>query len=274
MFQLSKNSHLLTVSCDKKLNDIKRQLIDEGLYFGYYPLDKDDFDLNHYLIRRIINLYHFTYGPLSDLVSSLLVRLNNGKSFQLKDAPRSSIGPDFNRMIIGSKERLGKITTATIKVTAIPELVSHALISVPNKEQAKKTITHLIAEFAHPMYFRHFDLSQSDSFLKELKSKFHKTEVLLICFSGLKNLVKGKQDLLSEYCESHHFQLKWINKKFENEIIRDHIHSLESYRSIKDQYRNYIWPAAENTTQTQFEKEFLNFSIKAPSKTPTRKSHA
>jgi len=259
MFSINKQSHLVTVSSEIKLSDIKKFLIQESLYFGYYPLDDIHYTINHYLKRRILNLYHYKYGSLSDLVSSALVELPNGKSFHLKDAPRSAIGPDFNKLIVGSKNHFGTIKTVTLKLVAMPEKILHGIVLVNNREEAKNFIRQIVGNHISPLYFRYFDLNSAPAFLDDLKIKKEPLETLLFSLSGLKEMVETEQEYIEDYFKKCKKDFFWIDKTWGHDFIQAYLHSPESYREIKEQYRHFLWPATDNTSQLNWEKEFFKF---------------
>lgn len=257
MFQLNKKSHLLTIPADIKLAVIKKQLAEEGLYLGYYPLDEIHYSLSYYLNRRIGNLYHFKFGSLADLVSSLIVELKNGRSFHLKDAPRAAIGPDFNRMVIGGKEAFGQIKDVTLKVAALPEKVIHGVTLVKSREEAKFFFRTLIGRFIQPLFFRFFDMEGAAHLLSTLNFGDKPYEVLLFCLAGIHDIVSVEEEIISEFCQAHKLELFWIGKKEGRELVNEHLHNLESYREIKDQYRQFLWQGSDPAQQNLLEKRFL-----------------
>ncbi|MBF0103808.1 MAG: FAD-binding oxidoreductase [Deltaproteobacteria bacterium] len=259
MLKINKNSHLVTVLADFKLSELKKELIREGLYLGYHPLDDINLPLHDYLVRRTPNLYHFKYGSISDLTSSLLVKLGEDKSFHLKDSPRPIQGPDFNKVMIGSGELLGKIKTVTLKIISIPEHVVHGLVLVHSRDCAKKIIAHMQGTFIQPLYFRFFGLGDAETILDQLKIKTKPTEALLFCLSGLREMVTVFQEVMDEFCASQHYQMNWLAKKHEHEIIHTRIHNPESYKEILEQYRHFLWRASDETAQSKWEKHFTNY---------------
>lgn len=258
MYQINKNSHLVTVPADTKLADLKKVLIEEGLYFGYQPLGEPQHTLNHYLSRRVPNLYHFKYGSIADLTCSLLVKLPDNKNFQLKDAPRAAIGPDFNRMIIGGREKIGIIQTATLKIISIPEKVIHGIVLVNSREDAREIVRYLVGQFMRPLYCRFLNLDDSSQMLDQLKIKTKATEVFVFCLSGLKEIVGVSQEVVDEHCQILGYQAHWVMNKREHEVVRFYIHSPEAYKDILDQYRYFLWQAADNTQQGLWEKDFTD----------------
>ena len=265
MFSLNKQSRLVTVAAENTLAELKKDLAEEGLYLGYYPLDDPSHTINHYLMRRIANLYHYKYGSISDLVSSLLVELPDGRPFHLKDAPRAATGPDFNRLVIGAKGQLGQLKMATFRVVSLPAKVLYGIILLNSREEARATIRHMVGHFMAPLFFKYLDRLEATTLLltlgEEKENKREPREALLFCLSGLQEIVSIEEDEISTYCQNQKRELSWVAGKPGRDIVNKHIHSNESYRDIKDQYRQFLWPASDSHSQTLLEKQFFNREI-------------
>lgn len=256
MYSLNKKSRLVTISAEAKLSDLKKQLAEEGLYLGYYPLDEIQYSFSYYLHRRVANFYHFKYGSLADQIASLQVEMKNGKSFQLKSAPRAAIGPDFNRIIIGGKEHLGTARSVTLKTVALPEKIIYGIVLLKSREQAKALLCHLIGQFMPPLFFKYFELDLSTTILDQLHFQSEPFEIFLFCLSGLQEIVTVEESVISDFCLQNHWELMWVANKEGRDLVNAHLHTLESYREIKDQYRQFIWPASDHNHQALLEKQF------------------
>ncbi len=247
---------LVTVSADMILSEFKQHLLMEGCYLGYYPLHEEGNPIEYYLKRRIPNLYYYKYGSLSQLVSSLNVKMKNGDILQLKDAPRMSIGPSFNNIIIGSKDAIGTIKLATFKLLSIPEKILIGIISVKSKDQAKKFIRYLIGEFIEPLYFRYCDLDTVSTMTNNLKLKNSSTEHVLFCLAGIEEITMVHKEMIEEWCLANKVNSKWFHKRDERKISQAHVYEAESLKDIKEQYRSFLWPSSEPTEQLKCEKSF------------------
>lgn len=257
MFQLNKRSHLLTIPADIKLAEIKKQLADEGLYLGYYPLEEIHYSLSYYINRRIPNLYHFKFGSLADLVSSVILEFRNGRTMHLRDAPRSAIGPDYNRFVIGSKEAFGNIKDVTLRVSPLPEKIIHGVALVSSRDQAKELLRLMVAQFFPPLFFRYFDMQEAARLLQALHFPDQSNEVLLFCLAGLHEMVTTEEDIISQSCQARKVPLYWIGKKEGRDLVNEHLHNLDSYRQIKDQYRQFLWPTQDSSEAPLLEKRFV-----------------
>lgn len=259
MIELDKTSHLVLVSTDVLLSELKDYLAEEALHFGFYPLDDPSYSLNYYLSKRTPNLYHFCYGGLADLVSSATIELKNGKTFKLKDAPRSAVGPDFNRMIIGSRDQFGSIKSATLKLTTAPEQVSHLALAINNRDEARAWIQDLVGRFIAPLYFRHLDTSVSSAFFDAVKFKTDRKECLLMSFGGLKDIIEVAHAIIDKRANLSNTPFKWLERHSAVDIIHPYIFVPDSLKNIREQYRQFLWPTSDVHTQLEFEKDFIKF---------------
>ena len=265
MYSLNKQSRLVTAATETPLAELKKALAEEGLYLGYYPLDDPQHTVGHYLSRRTANLYHYKYGSIADLVSSLLVEMPDGRPFHLKDAPRAATGPDFNRLIIGAKGQLGTLKTATFRVVSLPEKVLYGVVLLNSREDARSTVRHLIGHFMAPLFFKYLDAQAATPLLEALgeglDSKNAPRDTLLFGLSGLQEIVSIEEDEISTYCQNQKHELSWVAGKPGRDIVNGHLHTSESYRDIKDQYRQFLWPASDSNSQTMLEKQFFNREV-------------
>lgn len=258
MLQLDKKSLLVKVKPTMHLPELKSELSKEGLYFGFHPLEDSGETLLFYLKNRTPNLYHFKYGSLPDLVSTMTVALPSQQSFEIKNAPRSAIGPDFNRLIIGSQGKIGKIKNVTLKLAPLPDKISCAQVALTHEDEAQTLIASLIGQFIHPLFFKYFPFDQVPPSLKiDSKSSKSKKDILFLCFSGFDSLVQIEEDILDSYCRQHNYAIQWLELSKSHKIMNQDIFTSESLQEIKKQYRVYLWPDSDSNYQKQLEKDFL-----------------
>ncbi len=251
---MNKSSHLVTTSTEVKLTELKKALVREGLYFGYHPLDETSFTLGHYLKSRTPNLHYFKYGSLADMVSSLVVTLADGKSFHIKDAPRAAIGPDFNRLVIGSKENFGETSSVTLKVHTLPEKMVSAVIMVNSRDGARDFLRFLLANFLHPLTFYYLPLDQATELCRDLGLTTTASECVIVSLSGLSEIVNIAIEIVNDYGLKKKTLFHVCDKKSEQETVHAMLNTQVAYGEIKDQIRTLIWPASEVAEQMEMEK--------------------
>lgn len=264
-FELNKIANLVTVDASLPLEELKRRLNRDGFYFGYHPLEATDASLGDYAARRVTNLYHFKYGSIAELTAGMTVKLKSGGCFRLKTAPRSAIGPDFNRFILGSRGRLGDILDLTLKLMSVPECVRCAIIKVPSRESARSIVAFLYGRFAKPLFFKYFDLDTAAKLphLKGNNKGDPATEALVVGLSGLESIVTAEEEMTEEASSEAKAIPTWLNIPESQELMNRHIFTETSYAEIAGQYRDFIHPTTDTMSQTLLEKEFLeSLSVK------------
>lgn len=257
MFVLDKTSNLVTVSAEIKLSELKSALSSEGLYFGYHPMSNGETTIGAHLGKGTPNLYHFKFGSLADLTGALTVELKSGERFRLTDAPRSAVGPDFNRFVVGSDAKFGKILDATLKLVPVPENISCAIAFVPSEEAAQALVTAMIGVFVRPLFFRHFDFEDVPKSLNAKPSKLV-ADALVFCLCGIDDMVRAEEEVLEAYCEERDHVLKWLELAESQELMNRHVFKAENHRVILKQYSEFIWPTADASSNSVLEKKFLD----------------
>lgn len=256
-FHLNKTSLLVTVPADSKLPDLKNRLAGKGLFLGYAPLDDDSHPLEHYFKHRIPNFYHFKYGSLADLVSSCVFELHNNKTFHIKDSPRSAIGPDFNRMVIGSGELFGKAKQLTLKLSLQPERTVRGILCVNSLQDARHMLRHMMQNFIFPLYFFYLSFETGETVMKFLPEADSRADALVTCLSGPANIIKAQQTVIDEHCQKKRFHTIWWDRKKDAHRIERTVYRKENFDEIKKQYKNFLWPPAQNEPHSALERDFL-----------------
>lgn len=258
MYQLNKISNLVTLNSETPLAEFKRKLSKDGLYFGYHPLVESDETLDHYLRQRIPNLYHFKFGSLSDLVSSMTFELKSGVHFHLKDAPRAAIGPDFNRLLVGSNGRFGRIHDVTLRLTALPERIRCAGVALDSRESAQALVVSLVGLFIKPLFFKYFaHESLPAGLLPPGHGAKSTSNALFIALSGMDEMVRVEEETMQEHCETRGHDVKWLDVAESQELMNRSLFNNQSYEDIRKQYREFLWPPFEASHQAMVEKKFF-----------------
>lgn len=256
MFAIDKTSNLVTVTADTKLSALKGRLSGEGLYFGYHPMYDGDATIGFHLGKGTPNLYHFKFGSLADLAGSLTFELKSGERFRLTDAPRAAIGPDFNRLIVGSEDKFGKIADVTLKLVPVPERISCAAVFVPSEEAAQALVTSMIGFFVRPLFFRHFDFENVPKSLNAKPSKLV-ADAVVFCLCGIDDMVRAEEEVLQSYCEENDRILKWLELSESQDFMNRWVFKAENHPEILRQYSEFVWPPSDASVQAMSEKKFL-----------------
>jgi hypothetical protein len=160
-------------------------------------------------------------------------------------------------MVIGGREAFGNLKDVTLRVVPLPEKVIHGVALVSSRDQAKELLRTMISLFIPPLFFRYFDLEASGQLLQSLNFKAEDSEVFLFCMAGLHDMVLVQEDIVSQHCQTKKIPLYWIGKKEGRDLVNENLHNLDSYRHIKEQYRQFMWPTQESTDFATLEKRFV-----------------
>lgn len=101
--------------------DLERWLNRRGYTLGHFPSSIYCSSVGGWLAARSAGQFSTRYGKIEDMVVSQEIVLPNGRIAQTKTVPRSSTGPDWDQVFVGSEGTLGFISEATLAVHPAPE---------------------------------------------------------------------------------------------------------------------------------------------------------
>jgi len=99
---------------------IEESLQPHGLTLGHFPQSFDYSTLGGWIATRSRGQQSLRYGRMEDLFVGGHVESPAG-TMELPCFPASAAGPDVREWVLGSEGRLGIITRATVRVSALPE---------------------------------------------------------------------------------------------------------------------------------------------------------
>ena len=262
MFELNKQSMFVAVSPEKTLSTFKQHIANEGLHFGYYPLDDENKPLLYYIQKRIPNLYHYKYGILDQLISAITVHVNDQTTYHLKERPRAAIGPNFNALVTGTKDIFSEIDSLTLRLAALPEKILQGIVMVPHKDVAKSFLHYLIGHFMEPLFFRFIPLKEASDIQESIRGVKKPSDLLLFGLTGITEIINTEQELIDKWCYQNKALCHWCHKKTEQDIVRKHIYTPDAYKDIRDGYRNFFWNASDASNSLEQEKELIKHLTK------------
>ncbi|XP_066592228.1 alkylglycerone-phosphate synthase isoform X2 [Prorops nasuta] len=157
----------LLVCCESGIigQDLERQLRKIGLTSGHEPDSYEFSSLGGWVATRASGMKKNTYGNIEDLV--VRVRMVTGRTDDAeislqKDAlvPRSSCGPDFDHVILGSEGTLGVVTEVTLKIRPLPKVVKYGSVVFPNFESGVRAMREIARQRCQPSSIRLMDNEQ------------------------------------------------------------------------------------------------------------------
>lgn len=154
--------------------DMEDALALKGLTMGHEPDSLEFSTLGGWVATRSSGMKQQTYGNIEDIVRKVTLVTSQGvleKNFQ---APRVSIGPDFDHIAMGSEGTLGVITNVVVKVHPAPPVRRCGSIMFPDFESGTNFMYEVGKFRTKPSSLRlvdniHFQLGQA---LQQNKSIF------------------------------------------------------------------------------------------------------
>jgi alkyldihydroxyacetonephosphate synthase len=114
---------------------LTKQLEGYGFTMGHEPDSIEFSTLGGWIATNASGMKKNKYGNIEDIVLDINVVASNGELRRSGAAPRESVGTDPRQWIFGSEGNLGIITSAVVKLFALPEIKHYGSIIFPNFEQ-------------------------------------------------------------------------------------------------------------------------------------------
>jgi len=116
---IDKQSRTATIQAGALGPKLEADLAEQGHSLGHYPDSFEYSTLGGWLATRSAGMQSDEYGRIEDMAVSIKMVTPSG-TIVTKAVPASSVGPDLNRIMIGSEGTLGVITEATMRVHKTP----------------------------------------------------------------------------------------------------------------------------------------------------------
>jgi alkyldihydroxyacetonephosphate synthase len=120
LLALDEESRLATFGAGVAGPDLEAQLRAHRLMLGHFPQSFEYSTLGGWVATRSSGQQSLHYGRIERLFAGGQVETPQG-TLELPLFPASAAGPDLRELVLGSEGRLGIITQATVRVTALPE---------------------------------------------------------------------------------------------------------------------------------------------------------
>jgi alkyldihydroxyacetonephosphate synthase len=114
--------------------DLEAQLRAHGLTLGHFPQSFEQSTLGGWVATRSSGQQSAHYGRIERLFAGGTVETLDGP-LVLPTFPASAAGPDLREVVLGSEGRVGVITEATVRVSALPEKEEFVGVFFPGWEQ-------------------------------------------------------------------------------------------------------------------------------------------
>lgn len=141
--------------------DLEKALYNHGLTTGHEPDSYEFSSVGGWVATRASGMKKNVYGNIEDLlVQAKMVCPQGVLQKGVSQVPRTSIGPDFNHVILGSEGTLGVITEVVLKVRPVPPCRKYGSIVFPNFESGLKCMREVARQRCQPASIRLMDNEQ------------------------------------------------------------------------------------------------------------------
>lgn len=189
--------------------DLEDALALKGLTMGHEPDSLEFSTLGGWVATRSSGMKQQTYGNIEDIVTKAKFVTSVGTMEKSYQAPRVSIGPDYDHIMMGSEGTLGVITDVVVRVHPKPPVRRCGSIMFPDFESGTNFMYDVSKFRTKPSSLRlvdnvHFQLGQAlqqnASFFGEFIDQFKKHGASLIFRYDMKKvalatyLIEGEKE--------------------------------------------------------------------------------
>lgn len=192
-----------TIQTGKNGMNIERELNDQGFTLGHIPQSVYTSSLGGYIAHKAAGQFSTKYGKIEDMIISLEAVLPTGEIINTKEAPRNSVGPQVDKLLIGSEGTLAIITQATLRIWPRPEkqvLLSYAFDTI---EDSLNSVREVLRNQAYPAVVRIYDQEETERHFFDEKRAHKKCMTIFVC-EGNSEVVKAEEENILKKCELYH----------------------------------------------------------------------
>lgn len=140
--------------------DLERELRTVGLTLGHEPDSFEFSTLGGWVATRASGMKKNVYGNIEDMVVRVKMVTPKGVLERHMSAPRTSCGPDFNHVVLGSEGTLGVVTEVLLKVRPVPPVKKYGALVFPDFSSGVKCLREIARRRCQPASIRLMDNEQ------------------------------------------------------------------------------------------------------------------
>ena len=143
--------------------NLERWLNHNGYTLGHIPQSLYCSSLGGWLACKAAGQFSTKYGKIEDIVVAIQAVLPDGSIIESKEVPRSSTGPEVERLLIGSEGTLGIITEATLRIWPYPERREYLSFAFQSIEDALEAVRKILRRQVYPAVAREYMIKRRHS---------------------------------------------------------------------------------------------------------------
>ncbi|MGC9307538.1 MAG: FAD-binding oxidoreductase, partial [Thermoplasmatota archaeon] len=177
---------------------LERELNRAGYTLGHIPQSLYCSSLGGWLACRAAGQFSTKYGKIEDMLVALEAVLPDGAIIRSRAVPRSSTGPQVERLMLGSEGTLGVVTEATLKIWPYPERRALHAFTFTDIADALEATRLIMRKNVYPAVMRIYDEHET---LRHFDVK-HRCMLILV-MEGDPDLVSFEEKLSIHICTEH-----------------------------------------------------------------------
>jgi alkyldihydroxyacetonephosphate synthase len=199
--ELDETSLIFTAEAGITGPKLEEALLETNMFLGHVPQSFHFSTLGGWIGTKAIGQLSTRYGGIEDRLRGLTAILGDGTVVSSRAAPRSSTGPDWWRVFVGSEGVLGIVTTATLEAFRPPEEVAWLGFSPASFSAGLDLFRRMMQTGLRPSVARLYD--EADSAINFARLGISGA-VVILRFEGEHRLVEAEvavaRDIFSPEC--------------------------------------------------------------------------
>ena len=181
--------------------NLERHLNRKGYTLGHIPQSLYCSCLGGWLACKAAGQFSTKYGKIEDIVIAMEAVLADGTLIKSKAVPRSSTGPEVEKLLLGSEGTLGIITEATLKIWPYPEKRVMLSFAFDDIARALEAVRKIMRKNVYPAVVRIYDENETLRHFYDVKEAKNKC-MLILLMEGDKELVDLEEKVASKVCKN------------------------------------------------------------------------
>jgi alkyldihydroxyacetonephosphate synthase len=200
ILDVNKKNLTATIQTGANGKQLERELEQNGYLIGHVPQSFHTSTLGGWIAHRAAGQFSTKYGKIEDILLSMRVVTPTGGIVDTKLYPRSSNGPQMERLWLSSEGTLGIVTQATVKIWPLPEKREGIAYAFEELGSALKATKRILQRQVLPAVIRIYDEIETERhFPDEILAK-DKLMVIFIC-EGSREIVNFEVSEIRRACE-------------------------------------------------------------------------
>lgn len=157
VLEIDQVSHAVRVEAGIRGDALEAVLAPHGLTVGHYPQSIAISSVGGWIAAASAGQASAGYGAVEDLLLGLTAVLSNGEVLRLRAIPRSAMGPDLRRLLVGSEGAFAVVTEATLACSRLPTEFEWDHYGFGSFDDAVEWVRSIVQAGVRPLVVRAYD---------------------------------------------------------------------------------------------------------------------